>query len=560
MQLYPEIDMVLHSKCYSPILHWDGKLFNWQIWTNYVGNRDKIYNLHNAKDFPDIVIEPPPSISSHSHLIYNLSTSATSSASSLSFDPTFSFLRGNAGTSSKSSSATSSSRSSQLKPLLVLFGTHHKTGTFLAKKIFSKLCSKYSFCCQFQVTRDSLHSMYSTLNDEIVDILGHNQWIWYPYELNLTNHQNSYEDYRFIHFYRHPFQKIISSYYYHLAGVEAWTQKPLSFYRICPKIEEMFSHSNAVTIDQKTGSLSPERSDAEVKKCTRNLLYSPMDSTSSHDKEDRCLYEDHPLINREESFDYCNSIHLCQTCCRKEHESTFSFHPYSSFPTSSSSLKGDQTHSLSSPPFKHQYRLRPLEEYQFVCQFLGSKIPYNQTLQQTLLSMSLMDGLLLESALNYYEILRMAKIVNYTSYDSIHNLNMNLDSLTTDYDENVETLLYHIEKIFPFSSSSGSSSSSSVVTTSLEIATLQKELSFYNLEDSFWYRWSMSNPLNNHVTNTKNEVRRTTVAPARSNNPSSAKPKSSRKEAFNILATNPIVQKMYAPIFSLMSGVLKESK
>ena len=36
---------------------------------------------------------------------------------------------------------------------VIFWGTHHKTGTYLAQKMFALLCSRQSWCCVFQPTR-----------------------------------------------------------------------------------------------------------------------------------------------------------------------------------------------------------------------------------------------------------------------------------------------------------------------------------------------------------------------------------------------------------------------
>ena len=36
---------------------------------------------------------------------------------------------------------------------VILWGTHHKTGTYLAQKIFALVCARMSWCCIFHPTR-----------------------------------------------------------------------------------------------------------------------------------------------------------------------------------------------------------------------------------------------------------------------------------------------------------------------------------------------------------------------------------------------------------------------
>lgn len=40
--------------------------------------------------------------------------------------------------------------------------------------------------------------------EEDPSVIGHSQWVWFPEELGVP--------YRFVHFYRHPFKKIVSGY------------------------------------------------------------------------------------------------------------------------------------------------------------------------------------------------------------------------------------------------------------------------------------------------------------------------------------------------------------
>jgi hypothetical protein len=36
---------------------------------------------------------------------------------------------------------------------VILWGSHHKTGTYLAQKVFALICSRQKWCCVFQPTR-----------------------------------------------------------------------------------------------------------------------------------------------------------------------------------------------------------------------------------------------------------------------------------------------------------------------------------------------------------------------------------------------------------------------
>ena len=76
-----------------------------------------------------------------------------------------------------------------------------------------------NWCCVFHVTHDKLSDMRMSSNCEVI---GHNQWKWTPQAFFDAVDLSKDTDYRFIHFYRQPFRKIISGYRYHLKGAEEW--------------------------------------------------------------------------------------------------------------------------------------------------------------------------------------------------------------------------------------------------------------------------------------------------------------------------------------------------
>ena len=227
----PEMDLVVASKCAKPMQNWDGRLFNYSIWYDYYQDRPSYYNLHAE---------------------YNYVGNDTNHHVA---------LQNNAGA----------------KRPVIIFGTHHKTGTFLAKKLFARLCSKMNWCCLFHVTRDSIHAVTAGLQNEPVNAVGHNQWIWNPNDLDIAN-------YRFIHFYRHPFKKVISGYRYHADGTEEWTQKPLTYQHLCSTPLLTSSAPLGSTVVTGTGRPPSPQSEAGL------------------------------------VWEYCEAVHLCETCCRMEHE------------------------------------------------------------------------------------------------------------------------------------------------------------------------------------------------------------------------------------------------
>jgi hypothetical protein len=65
-------------------------------------------------------------------------------------------------------------RAERTRPV-VLWGSHHKTGTYLAQKMFSVICAKMQWCCLFLVTRDSINSVKDWMTLENTDVVGHSQ-------------------------------------------------------------------------------------------------------------------------------------------------------------------------------------------------------------------------------------------------------------------------------------------------------------------------------------------------------------------------------------------------
>jgi hypothetical protein len=380
--------MVINSKCNKPFQNWDGKILNFRVW--WGNSKPPHFNLHYEKYLPD---EFKDNVQNR----------------------TFTNER-----------------------TVVLWGTHHKTGTFLAKKIFAKMCAHLNWCCLFHVTRDSVHAVKDALYNEPVNALGHNQWIWHPTELNITN-------YRFIHFYRTPFRKIISGFRYHADGTEQWTQKPQKYNEICHRANEL----------------------------------------QAADKR----------VSKKDVINYCESVHLCETCCRREHEQL------------------PEGRLIAMHESEKHFEKRSPAEYRFLCEQLGG---VNKSIQHTLTRVSEELAVVVEAALDYYEILRMAQLYNQTSQDP-YTLNLDLDYFTENFEEGTWKILHHLKDLIP----------------ATELTALHNDLNFYNLETSPLYRWSMNNPIINHVTS-QQEGRRST------------------RELVQILKSNSQVMQLYQPSLDLM--------
>jgi len=230
------------------------------------------------------------------------------------------------------------------------------------------LCARQNtWCCRFHVSRDSIKAMQHSLIDEEPAILGHNQWVWYPEEVirhhRSSIHHNMSVPYRFVHFYRDPLQKLLSGYRYHKDGVESWTRRSKPFAGLC--------NSSLAKLALETDPL------------VRVI-------SSAHQ------------VN-----EHCRASYLCQSCCRREHENT-SLHFSVTEGTEGTDSKSNDT-SVG-------YISRHNTEYQFLCAHLGSVHP-NSTLSDVLAVRPRDNGLLIEAALDYYENLRMARIVNHTWHD-----------------------------------------------------------------------------------------------------------------------------------------------
>jgi hypothetical protein len=270
------------------------------------------------------------------------------------------------------------------------------------------------------------------LATEDVHVLGHSQWIWYPEELGVP--------YKFVHFYRRPSKKIVSGVSYHASGVEGWTKTPQSYSRICEVVERNASATAA-----------------------------------------------HAVVRREELFDICKHTHLCEPCCRREHEAaeipTASFKPEvsidPSYPLSSSSSSSSSSRvSISHPSTQRprEYRMRSTREYEFLCKYLRD---VKTTLQTQLMNAPDDMRLGAEAAVDYFEVLRMAKIYNHTYYDP-DSININLDDLTANFGDVVRRILDHLD----------------LGLSKERIDSLANDLSFFDLQNSPMYRWSMGTVYN----------------------------------------------------------------
>ena len=389
--VFPEIGMVVSSQCKNPLRDWDGKVLRVPVARNFLRDRNESGGL---TDDP--------------RLLSDLSLTTNASIP------------------------------------VIFWGAHHKTGTYLAQKVFSLVCARRAWCCVFGHSRDSATTLLRAVEDDPVRVMGHNQvglfrfgpltsssqWVWLPEEFG--------RPYRFVHFFRHPLRRIVSGYRYHLDASESWCRFPQAYTETC----------------------SPPRH-----VCASNCSGSAVELSE---------------VRR-----FCRGSHLCQACCRREHE-----------------LGGGV------------YGLRSSAEYSFLCRHLGG---VNDSLTATLQRLPWRSGIRLEASLDYFESLRMARVLNRT-WDDPNTLHVDIDCVREDFASSVGAILRHIG----FSADEA------------ELRGMVEELRFFDFDRSPLYRWSVSNPLFRHVS----------VDSAASH------------ELLAALREDEEVQRMYRPVLSLMSRAL----
>ena len=368
-KIIPEIPMVYYSTCQNPFISWDGKILKIPVYRNGYKNRQPYYNTN--KNTYDNGYDRRRTL--------------------LTYDNTTNNLR-KLDINKDNNNHIITKKSQQHEKTVIFWGSHHKTGTYLAQKMFSSICGhKGNWCCISLVTRDSIHFVNNILTSETnINVLGHSQWIWYPETFNVT--------YKFIHFYRHPFSKIVSGYFYHKKGIEKWTKDSLNYAQVCNK--SIISNQN---------------------------------------------------LDRGTVLEYCSGVHLCQGCCRKEHEKPLVM-------KDNLDNRQESGHYYSRDPF----------EYEFICNTLGQ---LETSIQYQLETLSLNEGLKIEASLDFYENLRMMRIVDHTWNDP-NTLNVNLDELAYNFKDSIKKILYHMEPNPDFR----------------EIDVLAKKLNFYDAETSYMYR------------------------------------------------------------------------
>ena len=172
-------------------------------------------------------------------------------------------------------------------------------------------------------------------------------------------------------------------------------------------------------------------------------------------------------VTRATVHDYCHSIRLCETCCRREHEIALT--------------KEEQRKTLLQSNVVHKYETKDPAEYIFMCNHLG-KIPKELSLMQALQQGTVEDGLMSEAAIEYYENKRMMNILMDTK-DDPYTLHIENDDFVKDFTGTMKRIVHHILPDLPDGANGDD---------------LMYSLSFYDLDSSPFYRWSMSNWFRTH--------------------------------------------------------------
>lgn len=212
------------------------------------------------------------------------------------------------------------------KEPIIIWGSHHKTGTYVAQKAFSHTCKRMNWCCIFHVTRDSIHVIEDTLRNEgeHIRVIGHTQWIWDPKEIGISN-------YRFIHLVRKPYKKILSGYRYHKDGAEAWCLKQLPYDKACDmsykEVQQAIVPYTQLYERPTTRNLRLlQVQEMESTASRSNRTHSkPINSSKKGKASSSDANKKHPplWLKRDDVQSYCQSVHLCEPCCRREHEVNF---------------------------------------------------------------------------------------------------------------------------------------------------------------------------------------------------------------------------------------------
>lgn len=394
--IYPEIPMTIHSTCNNSLSRWNGKIASFQIWyrnNKRIKKRDT--DLYRLKYLNNLSIDQE---FLHSYL----------SDSSSQYIASRSIINVN-------TSAKSSQRGASDQNIIIFVGTHHRTGTYLARKIFSVVCNHMSWCCVFHLSVDTIYDIFHTIySEKTVHIIGHNHWSWYPEDIMKLAGQYDARSYRFVHFYRKPFSKIVSGLKYHKAGSERWTRHDLKFNQSCLRSHQLLQYVQSILEKNYEQESAIYHNVIQISDVLRDLtpIGSNILSYNSSDIES--------LV-----WEYCSTIHLCRHCCVQEiFRFVSSIHQVSSSKSISETLD----------------RIRhDLNSHIVICRHLRLM---NTSLQDHHMK-NTDNSIDVESSINYYEVLAMMQIVKHTK-DDPNTLNVDLSRFREAFEEVVMEILRHL--------------------------------------------------------------------------------------------------------------------
>lgn len=277
-QIFPEVGMVVNSQCNNPTPNWSGKIMGVRVWKDGFSGRND------------------------THSSYRDTTE----------DRRRRQLLHESGFDIENTERILESVTNRPNDPIIVWGSHHKTGTYVAQKAFSHMCKRMNWCCVFHVTRDSVNVIKEVLVSEPIKVLGHTQWIWNPKELGIKH-------YRFVHFYRMPYKKLLSGYRYHKDGAEAWcTSLKLNYTKACdfssPEVV------NGIVPYKKTLTQHNIRGGANFTEPKHQEIDKVQKLKAGSSQPSQMPRGAIAPLTRATIQDYCQSVHLCEPCCRREHE------------------------------------------------------------------------------------------------------------------------------------------------------------------------------------------------------------------------------------------------
>lgn len=114
--------------------------------------------------------------------------------------------------------AQASEAASASRPI-ILWGTHHKTGTILSFHLTSVICARLGLCCALEPSYvNAVHLAEVVASEPGIALLYHDAWRVAPASI-----LPPWRDWRFVHVQRHPLDMVLSAWRYHVSGKEPFT-------------------------------------------------------------------------------------------------------------------------------------------------------------------------------------------------------------------------------------------------------------------------------------------------------------------------------------------------